>query len=400
MAGGTEPEEETRPQKMISAGLVNYGFASIDDLRVSAKALKSDDVQLTFQSIFVAGQGSPGLRGVSNYSCYMNPAAIALRHPKNSGTVLAFTEARWPSCNDFLCRDGVCGRHDIALRRSTDNGVTFGEMQLVVQVDRDWNSANDSIFNVAPVEDVSTGKILVLYNRQPAYYNTLARMYNPRARETFVSASTDAGQTWTSPRNITSQLVGGKNPAWTNSRNPTAVTPGPGIQLLTGKRRGRLLVPGYGCPLEAGDICTTYSLNSSLRSWALISDTGGETWRIGGATPVVGSAEPMAVELTNGGVLMNMRSVQWKHDDEPHPERFRQYTLSTDQGETFGLVHAGEYANLVGPSCQASFIRAGSALLFANPANQEQRLDMTLRVSYDEAKTWAKSISVYANSSW
>eukprot|EP01052_Picozoa_sp_SAG31_P007304 SAG31_NODE_347_length_17310_cov_3.764743_9_plen_1165_part_00 len=348
------------------------------------------------QPIFKAGKGSPRLLGVGNYSCYMNPAAIALRRTENKGTVLLFTEARWPSCNDFFCRDGVCGRHDIALRRSTDNGNTFGDMQLVVQVDRDWKNANDSTFNIAPVEDVSTGKVLVLYNRQPAFYNTRARMYNPRARETFVSESTDSGITWSSPRNITAQLVGGKNPHWTNTRNPTAVTPGPGIQLMN----GRLLVPGYGCPLPADGTCVTYSLQSTLRSWALISDDGGDNFHLGEASPVVGSAEPMAVELSNGGILMNMRSVKWKHDNKPHPDRYRQYTLSTDQGETFGIVPPGKYEKLVGPSCQASFIRAGNTLLFANPANQMQRLNMTLRVSHDEAKTWEQSMLVYPNSSW
>ena len=125
------------------------------------------DLRDEFQSIFEAGQGRPSLRVVGNYSCYMNPSALALRRSEHNGTVLAFSEARWPACDDFLCRDGVCGRHDIALRRSTDGGTTFGEMQMVVQVDRDWHSANDSTFNIAPVEDVSTGKILVLYLGSP-----------------------------------------------------------------------------------------------------------------------------------------------------------------------------------------------------------------------------------------
>jgi hypothetical protein len=110
----------------------------------------------------------------------------------------------------------------------------------------------------------------------------------------------------------------------------------------------------------------------------------------------------MAIELSNGDILMNMRSVQWKHDNKPHPDRFRQYNLSTDQGETFGLVPPGEYEKLVGPSCQASsFIRAGNTLLIANnPANQIQRLNVPLRVSRDEAKTWEQSILIYTNSSW
>ena len=129
----------------------------------AAHASPSSEVAPTLQptqAIYEAGLGSPGQgSGISNYSCYMNPAAITLQAPPAAGHVLAFTEARWPSCNDFLCREGVCGRHDIALRRSSDAGRSFGPMQLVAQVDRDFGSPNASIFNIAPVEDARAGRL-------------------------------------------------------------------------------------------------------------------------------------------------------------------------------------------------------------------------------------------------
>ena len=198
-------------------------------------------------------------------------------------------QARWPSCNDFDCLpdphlDGrsVCGRHDIVLRTSVDGGATWDAPRIVVSVDTDFgasSSANASIFNVAPVRDARSGSIVVLFNLQPAPYNTLAGMANPKSRETYAVVSADGGATFSAPKNITAMLQ--RDAGWAASRNPTAVTPGPGIQL----QNGSLLVPGYGCPLPAGATCVTYSLNSTMRSWSYSSDDGGATWRMGAPAP-------------------------------------------------------------------------------------------------------------------
>eukprot|EP01051_Picozoa_sp_SAG22_P021765 SAG22_NODE_4941_length_1125_cov_0.838207_1_plen_147_part_10 len=61
------------------------------------------------QTAYRAGHGAPGWGGIANYSCYMNPAAITLQTPPCAGHVLLFVEARWPACDDFRCRESVCG---------------------------------------------------------------------------------------------------------------------------------------------------------------------------------------------------------------------------------------------------------------------------------------------------
>ena len=268
-------------------------------------------------------------------------------------------------------------------------------MSVVVQMDRDFGDANASIFNVAPVQ--SGGTVLVMFNLQPSWCNTVALMYEPRCRETHVIESADAAHAvWSKPRNITSQLVGGANPPWTRTRNPTAVTPGPGLELSD----GTLLVPGYGCSQPAGATCVTYALNSTMRSWALLSTDKGQHWRLGGESDAISAAEPMVAQIPGSDtLLMNARSLQWPHDDKPHPDRFRLYSTSSDRGDTWAVAAPGAFAPLVGPSCQASFVSSGRDLLFANPANQVARLDMTLRVSTDAARTWQSHL-VYPNSSW
>jgi sialidase-1 len=267
---------------------------------------------------------------------------------------------------------------------------------MVVNVDTDFGTAsspNASVFNISPVWDSVRGKVVMLFNLQRAQYNTWTGLTNPKARETYVIVSTDSGVTWSSPRNITAQLQ--HEAPWAASRNPEAVTPGPGIQL----KDGTLLVPGYGCPLPAAASCTTYSLTSTMRMWALRSVDGGDTWTMGKPAANVGAGEPMAIQRPDGVLVMNARPVQWPHDDKPHPDRHRLYALSSDGGVTWEPPGLETFTNLTGPSCEASFVRSDDLVLFANPANNIRRINMTFRVSKDWGATWQSTV-VYGNSSW
>jgi len=71
----------------------------------------------------------------------------------------------------------------------------------------------------------------------------------------------------------------------------------------------------------------------------------------------------------------------------------RAVSVSSDGGLTW--ASAVDDPTLIEPVCQASFIRytwavAGekSLLLFSNPATTSGRYRMTVRLSYDEGKTW------------
>jgi len=56
-------------------------------------------------------------------------------------------------------------------------------------------------------------------------------------------------------------------------------------------------------------------------------------------------------------------------------------------------------ATLIEPVCQASLIafKQGKkrALAFSNPASQKSRINMTVRISYDQGKTWKLTNAIH-----
>jgi sialidase-1 len=89
----------------------------------------------------------------------------------------------------------------------------------------------------------------------------------------------------------------------------------------------------------------------------------------------------------DGAVYLNMRCYRGKHR--------RAVAWSTDGGKTFTEATLDEA--LIEPVCQASVVRLSDAkrhdknrVLFSNPASTK-REQMTIRLSYDECKTWPVS---------
>ena len=97
--------------------------------------------------------------------------------------------------------------------------------------------------------------------------------------------------------------------------------------------------------------------------------------------------ESQVVELADGSLMMNMCSRHGLHQ--------LAVAITKDLGHTWTpLTHDPA---LVEPICQASIIRytdrrdgyTKDRLLFSNPANNDRRrINMTVRISYDEGKTW------------
>jgi sialidase-1 len=91
--------------------------------------------------------------------------------------------------------------------------------------------------------------------------------------------------------------------------------------------------------------------------------------------------------------MMNMRNYWERDGGEPAKGRKRAIATSGDGGETWSELSFDD--TLIEPVCQASFTRyswpgenAKNRLLFSNPASTEARVKMTVRLSYDEGKTW------------
>lgn len=296
----------------------------------------------TQSDLFISGEGG--------YHTYRIPALLTT----GSGTLLAFCEGRKHGPGD-------AGYIDLLLRRSFDNGVTWGPVQLVA------SDPPHTVGNPAPVFDRETGIIWLLFCRNNGDGGEEKITAGKAPRTVWVTHSSDEGATWATPQEITGAV---KRANWTWY----ATGPVHGIQL----RSGRLLIP---CDHMVG--VHFDRRRDPYHSHVIYSDDHGETWRIGGIVPE-GTNESVAVELEDGSVYINCRNYRG--------QKRRAYAISTDQGSTFGEF--GWVDQLVEPVCQASMIRftdrathGKNRVLFSNPASTE-RERLTVRLSYDECRSW------------
>ncbi|MGB9626008.1 MAG: sialidase family protein, partial [Phycisphaerae bacterium] len=357
---------------IASCAAACIGFAAIAGVAGCSEARRADGnggkVVIEQSEVFVSGR--------EGYHTFRIPSLIVTR----GGTILAFCEGRRNGRSDT-------GDIDIVLKRSTDNGRTWGPMQLVA------DHGSDTVGNPCPVVDRETGTIWLLLTRNPGRDNEKAIKERTASgtRTVWVSRSTDEGATWTTPVDITAAT---KRADWTWY----ATGPGCGIQLAS----GRLVIP---CDHNVE------GTRMPRRSHVIYSDDHGATWRIGGvATEDVNECQ--VVERVDGSLMLNMRS----YATGPGVSNRRAVAISRDGGLTWSALRYD--AALVDPVCQASCIRftpppalpnpkrgggagfAGSKtrLLFANPAST-RREKLTVRVSYDEGETWPVARELYAGPS-
>jgi sialidase-1 len=304
--------------------------------------------------VFTAGEGG--------YHTYRIPAAICTK----AGTILAFAEGRRQSRGDS-------GDIDLLVKRSSDGGKTFGEQRIV------WDDAENTCGNPCAVVDEASGKIVLLmtHNLGSDKEPDLTIGTSKGTRTVWVTSSDDDGLSWSPPREITKDV---SKPDWTWY----ATGPGVGIQLKHGAHKGRLIIP---CDhvIKPGGVGTG-------NAHVVFSDDDGQTWQLGGEAPKNEYNESQVVELSDGGVMLNMRNFAPAVKAAGAPKQ-RGVCISDDGGATFRDLRRDPA--LVEPMCQASILRFDEKrILFANPAS-EKREKMTVRVSEDDGTTWKASQQIY-----
>lgn len=266
--------------------------------------------------------------------------------------MLAFAEGRKENGNDH-------GPHDIVLRRSTDGGRTWTPMQVVMQ------DGDNALNNPTAVVDRDTGTTWLLFIRtSTARFKTDADIAKAQGRisDLWVMHSNDSGATWAGPTDITASVI---RPGWNR------IIPGPGVGIQL--RDGRLLIPcNHVTDREATDA-------------VIYSDDHGKTWHLGGSTETK-TDEDQVVQLADGSLMLNIRNYREKGH--------RGISISKDGGLTWSPVVTDP--TLIEPVCMASVIRYTQSppfernrLLFSNPASLTKRIKLTVRLSYDEGRTWS-----------
>jgi sialidase-1 len=126
------------------------------------------------------------------------------------------------------------------------------------------------------------------------------------------------------------------------------------------------------------------------RAHVFYSDDHGDSWQLGGDLEEL-TDECTAIEGEDGSVYLNMRSNAGKNR--------RAYAWSRDGGITWTPSQLDE--SMIEPVCEGSVIRytsreqhGGSRILFSNPASLV-RERMTVKLSYDECKSWPVEKVVY-----
>ena len=298
--------------------------------------------------------------GELGYKEFRIPALVVT----NDGTLLAFSEAGRTS-SDY-------GDRDILFRRSTDLGNTWSEVQTI------YDEGTSRCGSPGIVVDRSTGRIHLLTGLN--------------SKQAFHTYSDDGGLSWSPHREITDVFVRYRRIRARFDWTRLDTGPGLGIEVTRGKYKGRFLLPIWLAIEE-----------KHYRSGVIYSDDRGATWKPGGLISEVrlNTNECSVYEAVDGTLWMNIRSGDSRSREQRQP--FRRIATSCDGGLTWSK--AGYDKNLISPTCLASTLRYSwpeegrSRVLFANPADKKHRVNMTVRLSYDEGKTWPVAKQIFAGPS-
>lgn len=310
--------------------------------------------------------------GQEGYNIYRIPTIVKAAN----GDLLAFAEAR---------SGGDASEIDIVMKRSSDNGDSWGQLQVVIENDRyrGWDGL--------PTTDVTAGnQSPVVDHLDPLHPGRIWMPFTLENDRVFVTYSDDHGATWRldnagRAREITPDV---KLDSW----GWYATGPVHGIQLTRGESRGRLIVPSDH---RAG----------GWGAHVVYSDDHGATWELGAidtrdSTDSVRPNENTAVELVDGRVYFNAR------DQNGSAPGNRAVAYSSDGGASYDepFTPAPEF---VTPVVQNSVVRlratdmgdSENVLLYSGPGQAGSRNDMTIRVSFDESATWVKHTLIHAGPS-
>lgn len=283
------------------------------------------------------------------------PAMLVLHHQKNSqlnGRIVTITDKRYNSNGDLP------NYIDLITRHSDDNGQTWSEDKLIAG---DPAVSPDYGYGDAALVETAHGRVICLMAADKQFpgssYNSPIRYY--------MTYSDDAGQTWSKPQDLTTQIYGQK---YTQGQLQGGfTTSGRGILLQRQQdttRNGRVMF-AMACKFSTGN----------YQNYTLYSDDEGKTWKVSATSAYDGGNEAKVAELPDGTIMLSTRR-----------SGNRGFNLSTDGGETWGQQY--ENSQIWGASCNADILVYSDDIILHTICNSGSRQNVTLYASIDGGQTY------------
>ena len=266
---------------------------------------------------------------------------------------------------------------DIGLSRSTDGGRTWEKMRVPLSFKNTGHlpSAQNGVGDPSILVDTKTNTawIVALWSHgmgnQRAWWSSHPGMTNDVTGQLVMAKSTDDGQTWSEPINVTKQI---KDPDW--------------YLLLQG--------PGRGITMKDGTLVFPIQFIDSTRvpnAGVMYSKDRGETWKAHNLART-NTTEAQVAEVEPGVLMLNMRDNRGGS---------RAVATTRDLGKTW-TEHPSSRKALQEPVCMASLIHVDAKdnvlgkdlLLFSNPNTTKGRNHITIKASLDGGLTWPTEYQV------
>ncbi len=348
-----------------NASILNQVTASCSGLKVNGQNIIPENISPAIAQKFGIALRQHNEDGVHTYR-------IPGLETTNKGTLIAVYDVRFNNADDL--QEDI----DVGMNRSTDGGLTWEPMKIIMNMGewRGLSNQENGAGDPSILVDRQTGTIWVaaLWTHgkpgERAWNSSGPGLIPEETGQLILVKSEDDGKTWSQPINITKQV---KNEKW---------------QLF-------LQGPGKGISMKDGTLVYPAQFkdeNKIPHSTIIYSTDRGATWQTGtGAKPE--TTEAQVIELNDGSLMLNMRNDRNREDKSEN--NGRAIMITHDLGRTW-IEHPTSNSELIEPNCMASLIKEEfliegkmqNLVLFSNPNSKYRREKMTLKTSFDDAKTW------------
>ncbi len=303
------------------------------------------------------------------------PAMVILKHQQGeyaskNGRVVTMADNRFAHNGDLPNHIDVYERH------SDDNGKTWTDHKLVAGSESDHKLVNvaGNGFGDAALVETSKGRLIAIMVAGQYYFSST----NDRSdcNVPFIITSDDAGETWSTPRDLYSELYNG------------TYEQGQVLGSFAGSGRGIVLQRQKDASLN-GRVMFAMShrfATSGIQEYIIYSDDEGETWKMSPKSAYNGGDESKLVELADGTVMISVRQ-----------SGNRGFNTSTDGGMTWGTQTTS--SDISGNACNADILYYNKHVLLHSYVNNGSRKNVTVKASFDNGKTWGNGVVICAPSS-